>query len=59
MNLREMVAALPAKGLRAKLQQQELRIKQLEQENQWLREQLANLADKGDRHSHKMISRRK
>ena len=41
MNLQEIVAALPAKGLRAKLQQQEIQIRQLEEENRWLREQLA------------------
>lgn len=41
MNLHEMAAALPAKGLRAKLLQQERQIKQLTEENRWLREQLA------------------
>ena len=41
MNLQEMAAALPAKGLRAKLLQQERQIKQLQEENRWLREQLA------------------
>lgn len=49
MNLREMAAALPAKGLRAKLQQQEKRIKQLEEENQWLREQLENVRIQNDK----------
>ena len=58
MNLQEMAAALPVKGLRAKLHQQEIQIKQLEEENQWLREQLANLMVKGDRHSQKISSRR-
>ena len=49
MNLREMAAALPAKGLRAKLQQQEMRIKQLEEENQWLRDQIASMLKKEDK----------
>ena len=44
MNLQEMAAALPVTGLRAKLLQQERQIKQLQEENQWLREQLAKAA---------------
>ena len=48
MNLQEMVAALPVKGLRAKLLQQEMQIKQLEEENRWLRAQLANMVPLGD-----------
>ena len=49
MNLQEIVAALPAKGLRAKLQQQEIQIRQLEEENRWMREQLANMAQLSDK----------
>ena len=44
MNLQEIAAALPARGLRAKLLQQEKRIKQLEEENQWLKKQLNKIA---------------
>lgn len=46
MNLQKMAAALPAKGLRAKLLQQERQIKQLTEENRWLREQLAKFVEK-------------
>ena len=53
MNLREMAAALPAKGLRAKLQQQEMRIKQLEEENRWLKDQIAAMAKKDDKRKRK------
>ena len=45
MNLREMAAALPDKGLRAKLQQQEIQIKQLEEENQWFKEQIRKILE--------------
>ena len=40
MNLQEIAAKLPVRGLRARLLQQEKRIQQLEEENQWLKEQL-------------------
>ena len=43
MNLQEIVAKLPVRGLRARLLQQEKRIQQLEEENQWLKEQLAHM----------------
>ena len=53
MNLQEMVAALPVKGLRAKLLQQEMQIKQLEEENRWLKDQLAAVAKKDDKRKRK------
>ena len=53
MNLQEMVAALPVKGLRAKLLQQEMQIKQLEEENRWLKDQLAAMAKKADKRKRK------
>ena len=53
MNLQEMVAALPVKGLRAKLLQQEMQIKQLEEENRWLKDQLAAMAKKDDKRKRK------
>ena len=49
MNLQEIVAKLPVRGLRAKLLQQEKRIKQLEEENQWLKEQLAKAIERVDK----------
>ena len=55
MNLQEIVAALPAKGLRAKLQQQELRIKQLEEENQWLRKQILVISGERDKKKNKKL----
>ena len=53
MNLQEMVVALPVKGLRTKLLQQERQIKQLEEENRWLKDQLAAMAKKDDKRKRK------
>ena len=56
MNLQEIVAKLPVRGLRARLLQQEKRIQQLEEENQWLKEQLNKAVAEntlGDRRRHR------
>ena len=56
MNLQEIVAKLPVRGLRARLLQQEKRIRQLEDENQWLKEQLNKAVAEntlGDRRRHR------
>ena len=55
MNLQEIAAKLPVRGLRARLLQQEKRIQQLEEENQWLKEQLNKAVAEntlGDRRRH-------
>lgn len=49
MNLQEIAAALPVKGLRAKLLRQEVQIKQLEEENRWLKDQIALMVKKEDK----------